>query len=92
MKNINKKILYYLHQIQDLTIETEKVNIYYQADIHLVSVYSLKKHTKGYEYHKNVYIDGFLADESNVIKELRQIIKDLEAMKNESGSKNKFIS
>lgn len=91
MKPINENVLHYMHKIQDLATKSKKVNIYYQADIYLLSVYSLKKDSIGYEYHKKVYIDGYLSSYDQVIRDLKDIIRDLEVIVNESNSKNKLI-
>lgn len=91
MKSISKEILNYMHKIQDLVVETEDVNIYYQADIYLFNVYALNYNSEGYKYHKQVYIDGFLSSKKQIIEDLKQIIEDLEEMKNANRSKSKFI-
>lgn len=91
MKVIKRNMLNYLHKIQDLAVELKTVTIYYQSDIYLLNVYSLDKHKKGYKYHKQVYIDGFLSSEKQVIKDLQQIISDLEAMKNATRGKSKSV-
>lgn len=92
MKTISKKILYLLHQIQDLVIEVKDIQFYYQSNVFLLSVYILNEKKDGYKYNKRVYLDGFLSNENQVVKDLREIIKDLEAMKYENRGKSKVIS
>ena len=80
MKPINKKILDLIRQVQDLVFQKPNMMMYCQSDIYLVSIYSITENGK-FSYRKNLYIDGSLQSESQVIKELEEIIKNLEEMK-----------
>lgn len=77
MNTINKEILGLLHHIQDLVTQSTEISMYYQSNISLLSLYSFDENGK-YSYCKSLYLDGFLASEEQVIKELKQIIVDLE--------------
>lgn len=94
MKVINKEVLGLLHQIQDLVLQIKDAQLYYQQNVNLFQVYIIKE--QKHIYNKSVYIDGHLSDEEKVIKDLKEIISDLEWIKggtiDESRSKNNIIS
>lgn len=81
MKVINKDVLDLLRQIQGLVLQTPNSQLYYQQNVNLFQVYIIKE--KEHIYNKSVYIDGSLSDEETVIKNLKQIIVDLEDFKRE---------
>lgn len=81
MKPINKEVLGLLHHIQDLALQIQDSHLYYQQNVNLFQVYIIKDHE--HIYNKNVYIDGCLSDDETVIKDLKQIIVDLEKYKEE---------
>jgi hypothetical protein len=86
MKNISKEIKSLVLHIQGLVIEIPEMTVYYQSEIYLLSIYSFGKNHK-YRYHKEVYIDGYLSNETAVIADLKQIINDLKEIK-ENGYKS----
>jgi hypothetical protein len=81
MKVINKDVLDLLWQIQGLVLQIKDTQLYYQQNVNLFQVYIIKE--KEHIYNKSVYIDGHLSDEETVIKNLKQIIEDLEDFKEE---------
>lgn len=82
MKAVNKiEVLGLLHHIQDLVLQTKDAQLYYQQNVNLFQVYIIKE--KEHIYNKSIYIDGSLSDEETVIKNLKQIIVDLEDFKEE---------
>ena len=90
MKNISKEIKSLVLHIQGLVIEIPKMTVYYQSEIYLISVYSFGENRK-YKYHKEVYIDGFNSNENKVILALKEIINDLEEIKEHGySSENKL--
>ena len=92
MKNINEEIKSLVLHIQGLAIETPEIVMYYQSEIHLLSVYSFGENGK-YKYHKEVYIDGFITTKAAVIADLKQIINDLKGIReNGYSSESKLIS
>ena len=92
MKKINEEIKSLVLHIQGLVIETPNIIMNYQAEIYSLSIYSFGENGK-YQYHKRLYIDACLTNEKAVIKELKQIIKDLKEIKNYGySSENKHVS
>lgn len=89
MKVLNKEVIELIHKIQELVIEIPTMTMYYQSNVYVLSVYSFEEETK---YHKHIYVDGFSTNEKQVIQDLKDMIRDLEAMKIEIRSKSKHIS
>ena len=63
---INKKILALVLRVQELVMQTNNFNLYYQSDISLLSIYRLNENGK-YAYHESLYLDGSLHGENYVI-------------------------
>lgn len=81
MKPINKEVPGLLHQIQDLVLQTPNAQLYYQQNVNVFQVYIIENGEHIYE--KYVYVDGAFSDDETVIKDLKQIIVDLENFKEE---------
>jgi hypothetical protein len=88
MKNKDKKILELVQSIQALAMKIKNINVYYQSNISLLSIYSLGENGK-YTYNRDLYLDcETIIKKENVIKELKIIIKDMEDMKHEQNNFN----
>lgn len=76
MKIINKEVPGLLHHIQDLVLQIPNAHLYYQQNVNLFQVYIIKNGEHTYE--KSVYVDGAFSDNETIIKDLKQIIVELE--------------
>lgn len=71
---VNNKMLDLIHTIQDLAMQIKDFHYYYQESCKVFAVYKISdgEHT----YDKQVYLDY-----DNAVEKLKEIVKDLEEMK-----------
>lgn len=89
MAKHNKEITSLVMRIQELVIQSDEITMYYQSKISFLSIYKFGDNGK-YAYHRDLYLDGLILNESKLKKELKMIIKELEEMNNGITSESKF--
>ena len=73
---ISKEITSLVMRIQELVMQSDEMIMYYQSKISLLSIYKFDEKRK-YSYHKELYLDGLILNQSRVKKELKTIINEL---------------